>query len=231
MRRLPLLTIILAATMSMACLGADEKENWELIEEQNQNNQNNQNNNNNVEVDPNVDVTGMFVSGHLGNYSGCEDEGYAPDAGARSGAPEPSGEEGGLWAGDCAEDSPNCGISMCEPAQLTIKLDNLGTAEALGMTVSKLSIYNSDGEFLADLPLESVVDAESGEAAPEALQAEESRTLRVQFQGPAHPYEFLEDESGAFRNSGTMQITVEFENHEAVIIKTGALYSIDNVAT
>jgi hypothetical protein len=119
----------------------------------------------------------------------------------------------------------------CEGAQLTIKLENQGTAAAEGLIITKLALFNSEGVHMADLPLMDVVNAETNEAAPETLEAGASITLRVTFQGPANPYEFLQDEEGNYRNSGSMQITVESSNHSSLLIKTGTLYTIDNIAT
>ena len=228
MRNITMISLGLLLALGTACIEDNPKTVWNL--EENNPNQPNQPNQPPI-INSDVDLNGVFVSGHLGNYTGCEDEGYTPDSsGARmSSAPEPAEDSSGLWEGDCAEDG--CGWSQCEAAQLTIKLDNLGTAAAEGLIITKLALFNSDGVHMADLPLETVMNAETNEAAPEELEASGSVTLRVMFQGPANPYEFFADESGAYRNSGTMQITVESTNHEAVIIKSTVLYTIDNVAT
>jgi len=231
MRNITMITLGLILALGTACIEDNPKDVWNLKE--NPNNPNQPNQPNPPVINSEVDLKGVFLSGHLGNYSGCEDEGYTPDSSSdrMSGAPREPGEDGaGLWEGDCAEDGCG-GWSQCEGAQLTIKLDNLGSAAAEGLIITKLALFNSNGEHLADLPLENVVNAENNAAAPEELEAGGSVTLRVTFQGPANPYEFFADESGAYRNSGTMQITVESTNHEAVIIKSGVLYTIDNVAT
>ncbi len=228
MNLMKLIPIALFATLAAACIEENPKA-WELQENNQQNNTQNNNtqNNNTVVVNPDVELSGMFLSGHLGNYSSCPEEGYSGDSSARSAEPS----EGAI-AADCAEDSPNCGGFLnCEGAQLTIKLENRGTAAAEGLIITKLTLFNSEGLNMADLPLMEVVNAETNEPAPETLGAGESVTLRVTFQGPANPYEFLQDEDGNYRNSGSMQITVESTNHSSLLIKTGTLYTIDNIAT
>jgi hypothetical protein len=154
-------------------------------------------------------VTGVFVSGHLGNYRDCPGDGYTGEVAVGGSTSEgepvaPPGEQGDF--APCMEGDESCtnAILNCEQAQLTVSLSNLGDAIATGLQVDRVELYNLDGDKVADLPVQAV--SEQNEAYDGDLDIDESTTLRVDFQGPQNPYKLLssgpDSDAGRFAGDG-----------------------------
>jgi hypothetical protein len=215
-----LLSLLLLALPLVACLEESDDSNWNLTE----NNQTQNNQNNNTTPDPKISpvLSAEFVSGHLGNYLDCPEQGY--HAGARSA--EPGGA--GLWEGDCAEDG--CGILNCEGAQVTFTLKNEGRVEAQNLRITSIELFNTDGLKVADLPLESVQAVETGE--PLANVGGDSQGMFYMFfKGPAQPYELLEAQDGQWGRAGILLIKLKADNHAEFTLETPNIYVLDNIAT
>ncbi|MEZ4459030.1 MAG: hypothetical protein R3E66_04750, partial [bacterium] len=165
-------------------------------------------------------LSAEFVSGHLGNYLDCPDEGYSVSADA--------GEQGALLAGDCAAES--CGILNCETAQITFTIKNRGTVDAVGMRVDAVKLYDGDGALVAELPVMDVTDLSTSEPM-DGLPADDERVFRMLYQGPAQPWDLLMTSERGYGYSATVVIELSAENHPSFFIKSPLIYVLDSVAT
>lgn len=181
-------------------------------------------------------VTGVFVSGHLGNYRDCPGDGYTGDQ-ALGGAGDRGGvsPQGDIAEGACPEDVACEPILNCEDAQATVNVSNSGDADALGLQVDRVELYNSLGELVAELPV--IATTEAGAAFDGQLDVDETLTLRIDFQGPENPYTLLNtaDESGDSRfapeSSGTVRIILSGDNHGEVTIEGKEIFSVPSIDT
>lgn len=182
------------------------------------------------------ELKGTFVSGHLGNYDSCPEDGYSEGASEDAPAGAPAAED---FAGDCAEDSPNCGMFLnCEDAQVTLRLINTGDEPAVGVQVTRIELFDANGVSQAVLPLMATTDVTTPGASVTfdgliPLGAE--RALRVDFQGPQSPWELLAaegDGSGRYANhAGTIEITFRAENRRGEVIVRGEISALPSMAT
>ncbi|TXD34263.1 hypothetical protein FRC98_18895 [Lujinxingia vulgaris] len=181
------------------------------------------------------ELKGMFVSGHLGNYESCPEDGYSDDASGD----EPAGAPAAEFAGDCAEDSPDCGIFLnCEDAQVTLRLNNTGDEPAVGVQVTRIELFDANGVSRAVLPLMEVSDVTtpgSSVTFDGMIGVGAERALRVDFQGPQSPWELLateDDDSGRYANhGGTIEITFRAENRRGEVIVRGEVSALPSMAT
>lgn len=229
------LLLLIALPLSACLEGADEPTTWKVQENGSQNNanQNNQNHNNQnhnnqnqnntvLPTDPKTSpiLRGEFLGGHLGNYLECPEQGYSGEA--------RSAEAPGLWAGDCAEDS--CGILNCEGAQITFSLRNEGEVSASNLRVTSIELFDAQGVKVADLPVESVIDANSQEPMTRLGGLSEA-TYYLFYQGPAQPWDILDSGDRSWGQGGTLIFTVDADNHPPVQIETPMIYVLDAIAT
>jgi hypothetical protein len=118
--------------------------------------------------EPRLDVS--YVSGHLGSDYGCS-------AGASRSAK--------LWAGDCAENTPNCGgFGGCEEGALTLQLSNSGNVTLLGLQLEKLLLQVVDGDESALSILE--VKRDDGSDFDGKLEPNDAIKIRVRFPAPGY---------------------------------------------
>lgn len=217
--------------LAVGCVPADEKDPKTCDAECQSNNGTNNGGNNGTEVnDP--DLKGSFISGHLGNYWDCPDEGYTPDT-TQSDAP--AGAPADADFAPCAAEDESCGGPLnCDGAQLTIRLTNGGQGDAEGLEITKIEIFDQDGLSLAVLPVIAAFDASTNETFDGTLEAGKSIDLRVDFRGPANLYELMPaDDSGA-RSSGEsalIEVTVSADNHDDVLIDGGEVFVLPTVVT
>ena len=175
-----------------------------------------------VEPDPDPgpwpSITSAFISGHLGSYWDCPDEGYTPDGDA--------GGAGADEAGACfAEDADGC-LLNCEGAQLTILVSNVQELPLENVRITRLDLLDADREVVAErLPIISVVDENGEEAHPTLQQGEEVR-LRIDYRGPAYPYELL-----GSHGYGFLAITIEADHAESDVLGTSEVYVLPSIAT
>lgn len=183
-----------------------------------------------------AELKGSFISGHLGNYWDCPDQGYSPDASSEAPGARPAGDEGFCAPAENGDAANGCGGPLnCEGAQLTIRLTNGGDADATSIDVSKIEIFDADGVSLTTLPVLAVFDSSTNESFDGQLAAGESIDLRVDYNGPADLYSLLpEDETGsrvAGSDSAFIEITVEADNHDDVVIDGGEVFVLPMVVT
>ena len=181
-------------------------------------------------------VTGVFVSGHLGNYRDCPDDGYSPQSTDSSSEPAP-GADADFAA--CHPDDQDCNDTLlnCEQAQLTVSLSNAGDAAATGLQADRVELYNLDGDKVADLPVIEVT--ESNAAYDGDLETQETLSLRIDFQGPQNPYQLLDtsssssDEGVRFGggSAGTVRVIFSADNHDDVTVEGKELYAVPSVDT
>lgn len=204
----------------VACLEESDDSDWELTE--NNPTQPNNNQNNVTPPDPKVSpvLSAEFVSGHLGNYMDCPEQGYSGG--------DQAGRAPGLWEGDCAEDG--CGILNCEGAQVTFSLDNAGRVEARNLRITGIELFNADGAKVADLPAESVTHVETGEPMLE-LAGDSQGMFYLFFKGPAQPYDLLQAQDGQLGRAGVLIIKLKADNHAEITIETPYIYVLDAIAT
>jgi hypothetical protein len=179
-------------------------------------------------------VEGVFVSGHLGNYNGCPDQGYTPE----DSSGEPSGDfapTGG--SGACAPGQECRSFAQCEDAQITVRLSNDGPVAAEALQVTEIELFDTEGTSRATLPLVEVVDTDTGEVFDGRLEPGEEVTLRIEYLGPQNPYQMLETSSDPSGDGigqgygGTLEITFEARNHDDVVVESAEIYSVPSIAT
>lgn len=165
-----------------------------------------------------------FVAGHFGSYWDCPGDAYQSDgdAGARAAQPD---EGPGLVAGDCAEE--DCGGFLnCEPAQVTVQIENIGDGELRGIHVREIQVLNSKGAAVAVLPVLSV-DALDLQGYQGRLNAGAAATLRIEFQGPHPVRELLNDGS----DRAPVRVIIEVDEQEPSELETPAIEALGQIAT
>lgn len=182
------------------------------------------------EPDPELNpvMKGAYISAHLGTYWSCPDQGYTP-SGAGLAPPadaESSERASGDVAGACAPDAVECGAPLnCEDAQFTLSLTNSGQVAAVGVTISTLELFNSTGS-VGTLPVGEIIDTATGQPFDGEVDAGESVTLRVDFMGPADPYNMLDNEQTA-----DLEATVQSDNHDEIKIRGEDIAALPQIAT
>ncbi len=184
---------------------------------------------------PGPELSGVFVSGHLGNYRDCPEDAYVGEA---SGEPAGAGRvapEGDIAEGACAEGETCTPILNCETASATINLSNDGEGIATGVQVDRVELYNSLGELVATLPVMDV--ASDGGAFSGELDASATTSLRIDFQGPQNPYSLLNtsdpsgDASFEASSSGTIRVIVTSDNDDELAVEGKGVYAVPSVDT
>lgn len=177
-------------------------------------------------------VSGLYVSGHLGNYMDCPGDGFVADASYA----EPDVAAGA--AAPCEAGDDSCGGPLnCEDGQVTIRLTNTGQARVTGLQIERLELFDLEGTARAVLPLIKTADIDGGQAFDGTLEPGEEVTLRVDFQGPEDAYSLLNTsgESGDARwgstGTGILEVTVTGDNHDDVKIESGEISSLPSMAT
>ncbi|RVU41443.1 hypothetical protein EA187_19055 [Lujinxingia sediminis] len=182
------------------------------------------------------ELKGTFISGHLGNYESCPEDGYSDDA---SGG-EPAGAPAEDVAADCAEDSEDCGgvFLNCEDAQVTLRLINTGDEPAVGVQVTRIELFDTNGVSKAVLPLMGVSDVTTPGATVDfegVIPVGAERALRVDFQGPQSPWELLatdgEDSGRHANHGGIIEITFTAENRRGEVVVRGEVSALPSMAT
>jgi hypothetical protein len=157
-----------------------------------------------------------FVSGHLGNYWDCPGE--ANGAGAAAGAPR---EAAGDAAGACPPGEECVSIINCEAAMVMLEVENETDGALSDFRIERIVLVNDDGTT-EDLEGLGIVDAET-QAPPAALPAGASRTLRVDFRGPARD---PNDDGNRF-----LRLELRAGESAAGSLETPPLFSVPAVAT
>ena len=180
-------------------------------------------------LDP--DLEASFISGHLGNYWDCPEDGYSETSSEPSAGAPPMGDMAPCEEGeDCGTDGY---MLNCEDAQAMVLLSNSGEELARDLQVTTIELFDSHGVSRAVLPLIDITDTTSLATFDGELAVDEERRLRIDFQGPAYPYELLTDaqEDGRWGYAGTLEITFTSANHDDVIVITTELYPVPSMAT
>ncbi len=213
------LTILLLALV-VGCVPADEPKTCDGAECTTENNVTPQNG---------PDVKGSFLSGHLGNYYDCPEEGYSKTSSDASRAAP------GADFAPCEAADDSCGGPLnCDAAQLTIRLTNGGRAPATLLEVSKIEIYDTDGLSLAVLPVTGLFDISTNAAFDGTLAVGASVDLRVEYRGPANLSELMTADDGTRISSSEaaeIEITVSAENHRDIVIDGGEVFVLPSVVT
>ncbi|RDV36444.1 hypothetical protein DV096_18490 [Bradymonadaceae bacterium TMQ3] len=182
------------------------------------------------------ELKGTFISGHLGNYESCPEDGYSDDASGDA----PAGAPAEDVAADCAEDSEDCGgvFLNCEDAQVTLRLINTGDEPAVGVQVTRIELFDTNGVSKAVLPLMGVSDVTTPGATVDfegVIPVGAERALRVDFQGPQSPWELLAtdgEDSGRYANhGGIIEITFTAENRRGEVVVRGEVSALPSMAT
>ena len=91
------------------------------------------------------DLDGVFVSGHLGNYTDCRDQGYTEaDGQDRASAPANDADVGFGACQPTDDGDGSCGSYPlnCEDAQFTIELSNKGEITARGVSIERIELLD-----------------------------------------------------------------------------------------
>jgi hypothetical protein len=179
-------------------------------------------------------MTGVFVSGHLGNYRDCPGDGWSE--GPVVGGANRVSPQGDIAEGACAPDS-NCEpILNCQDAAATINLTNSGESLASGVQVDRVDLFDDNGELVASLPVLEV--SEDFGSFDGELDVDETITLMIDFQGPQNPYDLLQtatDSDGDARlgasSSGTLRVIISADNHDAITVEGKEIFAVPSVDT
>ncbi len=219
--RLTMVLALSASTMVSGCLIGQESgtdlPGWEVEES---------------EPAPTLEV--VFLSGHLGNYIDCPEDGYT-ERGTDALPGEPAGDED-IGGGACAplepgEDSGNCGAFFnCQSAQFTIMIKNTGDVKALGVDLAKVGLLGDDGEVAATLPVGEVWDGSNRAVFDGEVDVDEEVTVTVDFLGPEDISEFVPSQN-RWGGGAALELTVDADNHDDVTIKTKEVYVMSDIAT
>lgn len=199
---------------------SNAEEGWQTGE----NNQSNGESNNSTTPQEAPALDAIFVSGHLGNYLECPDEGYS------------HGELEEDAAFGACEQGADCGGPLnCEGAQLTFKLVNDGMGAAVGVSVEELALLADDGSVAVTLPVIEVIDVNTGEVFDGELAAGEEVIVRIDYQGPTRLDEFVKpaDEAGrlAYPQAAPARVTFGADNHDDVVVETKDIEVLPSVVT
>lgn len=169
-------------------------------------------------------LKGTYISAHLGTYTSCPEDGYVPGAGL---TPEPDEERSGDQAqGACFAEDECAPIMNCEDGQFSLRLSNSGDADASGIIITQLELFKGSGGSVGTLPIADVINVETGQAFDGTLAADETVNLRIDFMGPASPYDMLEQE-----HTGHLEATVAADDHEDFKIEGQDIAALPDVAT
>lgn len=225
-----ILSLLLATTLlpiTTGCVvidgGQENNNNTESGWQTGENNQSNgQSNNTTPQGDASFDA--IFVSGHLGNYLECPDEGYS----------HAEAEEDAAFA-PCQQGAECGGPLNCEGAQLTIKLVNDGMGAVAGVSVDELALLGDDGSVAVTLPVIDVIDVATGEVFDGHLDAGEELIVRIDYQGPTQLSEFISEGNGAgsfeYPQSAPVRVTFGADQHEDVVVETKDIEVLPSIVT
>jgi hypothetical protein len=224
MKTLMIILVALTTVWATGCEHVTEQDPWEIDKCKDD-----------CEEDPRESpkLDGTYISGHLGNYDSCPDDGYSAEGNTESSEPA----SGDFAAGACAEGEDCSSLQACEDGQITVRLRNTGEEDARGLQITTLNLFDAEGQLRATLPLIAAVETDTNEPFDGTLAADKEVTLRVEFQGPANPYSLLQPASGASGDRsmgssyGTLEVTVSGENHDDVVVESTELYPVPSVAT
>lgn len=183
------------------------------------------------------ELIGAFVSGHLGNYWDCPEEAYHGESTTVPGSGL-DGTEGDF--APCPEDDDQCtnAVLNCETAQITIQLSNTGDVDATDVLVDTIELRNLDDVAVASLPLHTVTDIDTNQAFDGVVEVGEKLMLRIEYAGPADPYQLLRVEGDASGDrafggggAGIIHTTFSAENHDDLTVESSEVYSVPSVDT
>jgi len=179
------------------------------------------------------DLDGVFVSGHLGNYTDCRDQGYTEaDGQDRASAPANDADVGFGACQPTDDGDGSCGSYPlnCEDAQFTIELSNKGEITARGVSIERIELLDENGRVLTSFPLIQTVDTDTLEAFDGRVEPTEKLILRVDFQGPGNLSEFYPSAAG-FQSSSRLRIIITSDNEQTLRIETRSIEPMPQVAT
>lgn len=183
------------------------------------------------------DLDGVFVSGHLGNYLDCRNQGYTESSDSRQGKAAPSEPAGDAAFGPApCEPDTECTYDYaplnCEDAQFTIELSNKGELPARGVAIERIELLDDRGRVLTTLPWISTTDANTLETFDGRVEPGEKFLLRVDFQGPQNLSEFYPDApTGFYGGSAKLRIIITSDNEQTLRIETKSVEQMPVVAT
>ena len=171
-------------------------------------------------------LDGFYVSGHLGTYFDCRDEGYTEREESAKRSSEPSGD---IAEGACAppedeldsEYSCGGGPLNCQAAQVTLRLSNTSTVDIEGISIDTLDLIGDDDKVAATLPLIEVIDSD-GLFFDGKLAAGEEVVLRIEFQGPSDLSEFLPNQN-TYNGDAVIEVGISADDVEEINVRTKAL--------
>jgi hypothetical protein len=122
---------------------------------------------------------------------------------------------------------------------MTVQIANTGDADARGLQVTTIELFDADGVSRAELPLIDVVNTDTNETFDGTVAKGETVSLRVVLLGPDRPYDLLNsgsDSSGdaAGRGAGaagTLEVTLTADNHGKLTVESGELYPVPSIDT
>lgn len=182
-----------------------------------------------------AELKGVYISGHLGNYWDCPEQGYQ---GEQKAQPEPAERPAGDQEfGACApsEDGAfdGCGPLNCEAAQVTLELSNIGQLAAQGTKISEILVLDDQDVVRASLPIHDTMLLPNNERYDGALDVGATIKVRVDFAGPVNMNEILGygPESRWGEQKAKLRIKIKASNANEISIDTKLVSSMPGVAT
>lgn len=170
-----------------------------------------------------------YISGHLGAYWDCPEQAYQPE--------DPTAEPAdGLISGDadwaaCPPDVECPAMEMnCLPAQVTVRIANVGDAPVSGVNVSEVILLDAEGAEHTALPILVLTALEPG-SLESVLAPGAFVDVRVDYRAPLDPAGYLQSNAGNRLSDAGMgqgvklRVRAEAEQQEPAHVDTPELYS------
>lgn len=188
------------------------------------------------ETEKKAQLKSTYISGHLGNYWDCPEQGYQ---GEQKAQPEPGQRPAGDQDfGACASSEDgfdSCGgLLNCEAAQVTLELSNIGQLAAQGARISEILVLDDQDMVRASLPIHDTMLLPNNETYNGALDVGATIKVRVDFAGPVNINELLgtmNSESRFGEQKAKLRIKIKANNAAEISIDTKLVSSMPGVAT
>lgn len=187
------------------------------------------------ETEKKAQLKGTYISGHLGNYWDCPEQGYQGEQEPQPAGQRPAGDQGEQGACAPSEDGnfDACGPLNCEAAQVTLELSNIGQLAAQGAKITEILVLDDQDMVRASLPIHDTMLLPSNETYDGALDVGATIKVRVDFAGPVNMNEILGygPESRYGEQKAKLRIKIKANNAAEISIDTKLVSSMPSVAT
>ena len=164
----------------------------------------------------------LYISGHLGTYRDCPEEAYDPDAAPVAGDID----------GAACPDGVDCpGILNCTPAQVTLRIENIGDEGVTGINVTDVILLDADGAEHTFFPVVSQTSTTDTPFGGD-LAAGDFVDVRVGFRGPYDLNALLPAaDSDGFSAGAPVRVFIDAEGQAPGVLDTPTIYSQPEIDT